>query len=177
MIRLRFRASNAAYSWGLAKIMRSPEQISHVDIVMQDGRLLGAHIEPGVDLDGNPIESGVAIRNWDYGNPVRTMDVLYPASPDRERAFHQTACACIGLPFDWTALCYFLAPYGYRRERDKCKGFFCSELMAFCLDKAGVSPFHGGFDQEAVTPRDLMTPVCTIWEPVLTLSEGGFWCR
>jgi hypothetical protein len=178
MIRLRLRASNAFESWGIARLLRTPGAYSHVDIVLPDGRLLGAHIVPGVDADGEPVKSGVAIREPDYGPVVRTMDLLYPASSVKTRHFHVEAYRQTGKPFDWTALVYFLSPYRVRRRWQETEGYFCSELVADLFKTCEVHGLNSDFDQESITPRDLLVPDAAKWEaPVEYPQNAGFWCK
>ena len=164
MIRLRLSASKALWSWLLAKVMRSPFMISHVDIVLPSGELLGAHIVPGVDGMGRLVKSGVAIRDPDYGDPTFTLDVTYDADEETTAVFYQYAESLCGVPFDWTGLFYFIFPPWSRRDWTKSKGFFCSELVMYLFREVGVKGFNEWVDVQCITPRDLLLPEAARWK-------------
>lgn len=144
MIRLRFAARpflprrprtwiDAAEGWAIRRWTLG--DISHVDIVMPDGRLLGARAD------------GVSLRLPGYA-PFRNVVIAeIPASAEQESAFYAFVLAQLGKPYDNLALIAFVFNRDWQRE-DR---WTCSELPARGLEVAGVLP-------ELYVPSSRVTP-------------------
>lgn len=180
MIATQLRASDSWFNPPIAFITHSPWQLVHADIVLPDGRLLGSNICPGEMPDGKPVKSGVAIRPFNYGKPVRTLIVRYECTPEQAKLFYDTALALCGVKFGWSRLFALAMPYESVKPWTQAQGFFCSELVAYCLKMAGILPFNPYIEPSAITPRDLMTPNEAIWDAkdiVWLPANAGFWCK
>lgn len=109
---------------------------SHVDLVLPSGNLLGA------------LPGGVAVRA--------------PDQPVRQALFEVQACdevlalavGQIGKPYDWAGVFGIALRHklGVWREDDS---WWCSELIAWCFERAGF-PLLRGDDFSSITPRDLL---------------------
>jgi hypothetical protein len=96
---------------------------SHVDSVMDDGRLLGAR------LDG-----GVAIRPPNYEKFTRVERVVISVPYYKERAYWDFLKAQVGKPYDKLAIVAFAVNRDWR-ETD---AWFCDELVAAGIEHAEV---------------------------------------
>lgn len=116
---------------------------SHVDLVLPDGRLLGAR--PA---------GGVQIRPPDYARFYRVLQLLM-RTPLAARHYRY-ALSQVGKPYDWRAVIGFLLPS--RDWRDE-NAWFCSELVAATFDGTRDRLVHlVGRDEPItrVTPNDLL---------------------
>lgn len=141
MIRLRFVTCNDAVSAGI----RAAEYgfwASHVEAVMPDGTLLGAHFEGGVQARPS---------DYDNGKFTKELFVDLPVSNSQETSFLDFLRAQIGKPYDLTAIAAFVAGRDWREE----DSWFCSELQAAALE---ACMFFGTLatDVNHITPRDLL---------------------
>lgn len=132
MITLQFSAQHLPGSWLIRRFTWSP--FSHVDLVLPDGRLLGAR--------GS---GGVAIRDQDEFSAVAQFQVDAPAS------VLDIAASQVGKPYDWEALAGFVS----RRDWQDNDSWFCSELVAWAFAQAG-SPLLRTTNLNRITPRDLL---------------------
>jgi hypothetical protein len=116
---------------------------SHVEALMPDGTLLGAHIDGGVQA--RP-------RDYDKGQFTREVFVDIEAAPDVCDRFHAFLREQLGKPYDTTAIFAFVAARDWQ-EKDS---WFCSELQAAALVACGwfVTPLATEFNH--ITPRDLL---------------------
>ena len=92
-ITLRFVSSNDLTS----RIIRGAEMgflYQHVEALMPDGSLLGAHIDGGVQSRD---------RNYDAGQYVQDLIVAIPCSDEQQEAFEAFLKAQIGKPYDLSA--------------------------------------------------------------------------
>lgn len=113
---------------------------SHVDLVLPDGRLLGA--TPG----------GVSIRLPQYDRIARRARFDIPGM-DWEKLAHVLK-AQIGKPYDWGALVGLAFRSGRWHDPDR---WFCSELIYWGCERAGT-PLLRQHKQKMhrITPRDLL---------------------
>lgn len=132
MIIIQFSTKPLPFAWLIRKATWS--RFSHVDLVLPDGRLIGAR---GM--------GGVAVRNPDKYSRVARYRVDAP--DDVLRA----ACSQIGKPYDWGAIFGFI----FRRNWQDKQRWFCSELIAWAFEEAG-HPLINGRDFYKVSPRDLL---------------------
>jgi hypothetical protein len=142
MIQLRFVTSNDPISAGI----RAAEYgywASHVEALMPDGTLLGAHYDGGVQARAH---------DYDAGKFSRDLFVQIPAPPEMSDAFHSFLRAQLGKPYDVQAILAFLT----RRDWQQSDAWFCSELQAAALVHCGffATPLATEFNH--ITPRDLL---------------------
>ena len=139
MITLQFVSDDSVASDLIAWYTRSV--YTHVDIVRTDGWLLGARIR-----------GGVMVRSPTYATFKRCIRFTTTLSTDQERMFWTAATSQIGKPYDWTGIVAFVADRNWRDPGH----WFCSELVAWCFEQAGV-PLLRVAGADKVTPRDLTT--------------------
>ena len=132
MITLQFIADHSPTSWLIRRFTWSP--YSHVELVLPDGRLLGAR------GDG-----GVAIREPARAPVVARFAVEAPDS------VIDTALQQLGRPYDWAAIAGIVT----RRNWQQPDRWFCSELVAWAFDRAG-HPLLRSQGHYLITPRDLL---------------------
>jgi uncharacterized protein YycO len=97
---------------------------SHVDVVLFDGRLLGARNDTAVP--------GVCIRPANYAPFTRRQTVIVPTQEDR--AFYSFLVDQLGKPYDWKAIVGFAVDRNWRDP----DSWFCSELVAAALEAAKI---------------------------------------
>src|SRR4051812_6414130 len=91
---------------------------SHVDVVMNDGLLLGARIK-----------GGVAIRPADYGHFIRTSEIRLPCDDATAARYMALVTAELGKPYDTVGIVGFAAGRDWRSD----SSWFCSELAGRML--------------------------------------------
>ena len=128
MITIRFVAGNDLTS----RVIRLAEYgfwATHVETLMPDGTLLGAHASGGVQARPN---------DYDKGRFSRQLFVPIPATPEQTDAFHTFLRAQIGKPYDFEAIVGIVAQRDWRDD----KAWMCSELVAAGLyqGKARIFP-------------------------------------
>ncbi len=166
-----------ATSWQSTLICRmSHSPFSHVDYVCADGSLLGASDSPESPIiEGNP--HGVAVRPPDYQEfAIRRRAVIVT---DKAAEFDKHMRSQLGAPFDSDALyAFFSAPLLSRDWREPTK-WFCSELVSWSLESAGLFPYALLVAKNRVSPSDLLLllnpymNVDTFWQPVPGLKLGA----
>ena len=139
MITLQFVSDDSIASDLIAWYTRSI--YTHVDIVRPDGWLLGARAN-----------GGVKVRSPTYRTFKRKKRFVTTLSTEQETKFWNAATAQIGKPYDWTGIVAFIADRNWRHPDH----WFCSELVAWCFEQAGV-PLLRVAGADKVTPRDLTT--------------------
>lgn len=142
---------------------------SHVDLVLPDGRLLGARSAREGSDTGIP---GVAIRPRGYADFSRTLQIR--VATNLAGPIYRWALSARGASYDMRAICAFgLA----RNWRDRSR-FFCSELVAWAFEGGG---FFGGrniaLPPSRITPGDvilLLSPWAEVIGRYPTLTEAAF---
>jgi hypothetical protein len=126
---------------------------THVETLMPDGTLLGAHASGGVQA--RPKE-------YDRGKFSKQLFVSIPATPEQTDRFNTFLRAQIGKPYDFEAIIGIVAQRDWRKD----KAWMCSELVAagLCQDKVGIFPPHLAIEFNHVTPRDLLLIVSGHYE-------------
>jgi uncharacterized protein YycO len=114
--------SSRAISWF------SSGHFSHVDIVLPDGKLLGARSDAAGGV------KGVAIRNAAYEkwNKVVIFNVF--GTPKQVKTAYDIALAQVGKPYDHTAILGFMM----NRAWMDSDAWYCSELVMAALQQAGI---------------------------------------
>lgn len=132
MITVQFSTTKGIGSRVIRWVTWSP--FSHVDLVLDDGRLLGA-----------TTHHGVAIRNAEPTSACARFQVSAPV--DVIAAAHSQ----IGRPYDWPGI----FGYGFRRNWQEEDSWFCSELIAWAFQEVGF-PLLRAERAYRITPRDLL---------------------
>lgn len=143
MIRLRFGSRPGFESWLIRWL--SAGQLSHVDIVMPDGRLLGVRPD------------GVKLRDFSTGPALNVIDIEIDASEAQTAEFHRFALEQVGKRYDNRALLGFMLNKPWHDE----ERWTCSELPAKALMVAGVIPALY-LDAPKITPVTLALVVSAL---------------
>lgn len=146
MINLQFARANTV----TGKIIRwfSHGQWSHVDVVLEDGRLLGSQdcaMERG-------IQAGVQIRPADYVGNAQTLRVGLDMSVGQAFQFGHFLNEQLGKPYDWTSIASFATHRDWRDD----EAWDCAELIAAALEKCGYFKYQLAAPVNKVTPQDLL---------------------
>ncbi|MBE0471771.1 MAG: hypothetical protein IBX55_19955 [Methyloprofundus sp.] len=141
MIILQFTARRKIGSWLIRQFTWS--DYSHVDIVLPDGRLLGARLDGGVSIQ-----------------PTGDFEKCLRVAVDAPDHVIDIALTQIGKHYDISAIFGII----FRRDWHKPKKWFCSELVAWAFEQAGT-PLLRTENFNRVTPRDLlMSPLIKLIE-------------
>jgi hypothetical protein len=143
------------YSLLICRLTHSP--FSHVDLVLDDGNLLGASDNPSAPVVHGDAR-GVAIRPPDYQRFAVRRDVAMPTTPERKGRFLDFCMAQVGKPFDNSALSpkVFLSPHFEYRDWRTLDKWFCAELMARATEIAPLLDWAIPGIKNRVTPADLI---------------------
>lgn len=120
---------------------------SHVDVVMLDGRLVGAHLQDGVQ-----------IRPATYGAFTAAKRKYIEVTGTQCRLAMNFALSQVGKPYDKTGIANFFL----HRQRDwrEDDSWWCSEYAAAVFEAGGVQLFSPDVPMTEITPRDIdMSPV------------------
>jgi hypothetical protein len=126
---------------------------SHVDLVIDDGHLLGARSD---EIGGAP--AGVQIRPADYEQWAHIARITIDANEFQAAAFWAFAKEQIGKPYDETAIAAFIFGRNWRNP----DSWFCSELGAACLESAGVFSHPVAAPVNKIDPSGLFMLASTI---------------
>jgi hypothetical protein len=150
MIRLRFVTCNDAVSDGV-RAFEYGFWATHVEALMPDGTLLGAHAKGGVLA--RP-------RDYDKTEFTRELYVSIPATAAQADAFHSFLRAQVGKPYDFLAI----AGIALQRDWQSENAWFCSELIGSGLAQPDVRVFqpHLATEFNHVTPRDVLLIVSSL---------------
>jgi hypothetical protein len=119
-ITLQFSTSKG---WASALIRwETWSKYSHVDLVMPDGRLLGAR------LDG-----GVQIREMNYADFTKIKRMVASVTNSQGIMLYALAHKQLGLPYQKKSILGF----AIRKDGASTGSWFCSELIAWLFDKIG----------------------------------------
>lgn len=116
---------------------------SHVEALMPDGTLLGAHVDGGVVA--RP-------RDYDKGEFTRELFVDIWMVEAQERSFFDFLRLQLGKPYDVTAIAGIVA----QRDWQEPDSWFCSELQAAALRACGWFATDLATELNHLTPRDLL---------------------
>ena len=149
MITIRFVSHPGVFNWGTARFQNGfwPD---HVDAVLPDGRMLGAHAD------------GVQILPADYdtGRFVKELRIPIIAYDFQAKKFYDFLMAQVGKPYDgWS-----MVAFAFERDWQLPNSWFCSELIAAALAECGIFPHHLAIGFNRITLRDLMLIISTITE-------------
>jgi hypothetical protein len=113
---------------------------SHVEALMPDDTLLGAHYDGGVMARK---------RDYDKGQFIKELYVNIPASEEMTNQFFQFLRDQIGKPYDTRAILGLVIQRDWRDP----SAWFCSELITAALEKCTWIPTLAT-DVNHITPRD-----------------------
>jgi hypothetical protein len=120
-ITLQFVTSRDPESWAIRAFQRG--WCSHVDSVLDDGCLLGARSDRGVQ-----------IRPPNYEKFSRVERVVISVPYYKEKAYYDFLKAQLGKPYDKLAI----AAFAFNRDWREANAWFCDELVAAGLERAEV---------------------------------------
>lgn len=137
---------------------------SHVDSVLEDGRLLGARSDVCAG-----VPPGVQIRPQHYAPFSRVLRVELPAPEGVVRAYYEFVLAQVGKPYDKLGIAGFVVGRDWR----DLAAWFCSELNGRGLepDVSGYFAYRLSTPANKLTPPDLVL-VCSTRVPLL-LKEAA----
>ncbi len=118
---------------------------SHVELFLPEhNNLIGAM--PG---------KGVIIRKFsNIAKSIYRVSMVEVYSTEIQSAIIKKAKEQLGKPYDWAAIFGFV----FRRDWQKQKKWFCSELVAYAFNKGGIPLLDG--KASLVSPRDVdMSPI------------------
>lgn len=118
----------------------SAGHLSHVDVVMPNGGLLGARSDHYRSRAGDTsleVPAGVRIRPANYvGHPKTVVRFSIAATTDQEKTFYDFLSRQIGRPYDYEAILGFV----FNRDWRETDSWICSELVMAALEKAKLIP-------------------------------------
>ena len=149
MITIRFVSHPGIFNWGTEKFQYG-FWADHVDTVLPDGRLLGAHF------------AGVQIlpSNYDAGKFSRELRVSLKTTEVQEMGFYSFLSNQVGKPYDFRALIAF----AFNRDWQSPDSWICDELVAAAFAACGIFPQHLAIGFNRITLRDLLLLVSTLVE-------------
>jgi hypothetical protein len=110
--------------------------LSHVDIVLPDGRLLGARNDAIKMPSGVVVPAGVEIREPFYEVWKRRIVFTKLVEDHIAELYYATAEQQLHKPYDSTAIWGFVADRDWRNP----DAWFCSELWTFCAETSTTLP-------------------------------------
>ena len=141
VIKLRFVTGGELFSAGIR--FQESFWASHVEAVMPNGKLLGAHLDGGVlDRDAD----------YDKGQWTKQLILELPVEQAMADAFHAYLISRLNRPYDMSAILGFVL----HRDQHTDAGFICSALQTMALRACKffaaplVEPAH------KISPRDLL---------------------
>jgi hypothetical protein len=140
-MRIRFVTGHDFASLGI-RVAEHDGWCTHVEAVMPDGTLLGAHFRGGVMARAADYDKGIA---------TRQLIVSLDAAHDEEDKFNAFLRSQVGKSYDLTAL----AGFALGRDWHKADSWFCSELIAAALEESGYIPHLASINSH-ISPRDLL---------------------
>jgi len=129
---------------------------SHVDIVLPDGRLLGARSDK---IGGAP--AGVQIRTPDYDKWFAVSRITLELSKSQTKQFMDYAKKQIGKPYDKLAIFSFIVNRNWVEE----DSWFCSELVMACCNQV-----TGLFEHPLAVAKNKIDP-CTAFAILSTYGK------
>jgi len=151
------------YSLLICRLTHSP--FSHVDLVLDNGTLLGASDNPSAPvISGNP--RGVAIRPSNYQRFAVRRDATIKTTTDRRKRFHDFCQAQLGKPFDNSALSpkIFLSPHFEYRDWRTPDKWFCAEMMGCATEYAPLLDWTIPGIKNRMTPADLILLLAPLYD-------------
>src|SRR6516225_6962601 len=151
------------YSLWICRLTHSP--FSHVDLVLEDGNLLGASDNPHAPVvAGNA--RGVAIRPPEYQRFSVRRNVTIHTSNRRATRFHDFVMAQRGKPFDSSALKpgVFLSGDFSNRDWRTEDSWYCAELIGRAVEVAPLLDWTIPGIKNRITPADLILLLAPLYD-------------
>lgn len=147
-------------SWLIRRFTYS--EISHVDLVMPDGQMLGARSN-AISYPGRAakIPAGVQIRPVDYLKFSRVIFAFLPCTEAQADVIYSAAKSQVGKSYDLDAIVDFVVEDADKGPNDGgSASWMCSELAAWVALKGDVPLVNPKVNYRHVTPEQLlMSPV------------------
>lgn len=156
VVTLQFIGGDDLISRGISWF--SAGHLSHVDICMPNGKLVGARTQ---SYKGIP--AGVQERPANYfGKAQHIVRFNLPATDTQARIFYDFLGKQIKRPYDYAAIWGFV----FGRDWRETDSWICSELAAAALERAKIAPkFYLAANK--ITPVALALACSVISEPLL----------
>jgi hypothetical protein len=151
------------YSLWICRLTHSP--FSHVDMVLEDGNLLGASDNPYAPVvAGNA--RGVAIRPPDYQRFAVRRNVTITTSNRRATRFYDYVMSQRGKPFDNSALKpgVFLSGDFSNRDWRTEDCWYCAELIGRAVEVAPLLDWTIPGIKNRITPADLILLLAPLYD-------------
>ena len=139
MITLRYVTDNDVISASI-RTFEYGYWASHVEALMIDGTLLGAHADGGVQA---------RLHDYDKGQFSKELYVVLPTTQAMDDKFYQFLKDQIGKPYDMRAIAALILDRDWREP----SAWFCSELIMAALEYCSWIPKLAD-DVTHITPRD-----------------------
>lgn len=154
MITLRFVSHPGIFTWA-CRIAQYGFPYTHVEVVLDDGRLLGAM---GDGVKARP-------KGYDAGRFLNETFLTVSMTVEQEAVFLAFLNQQIGKPYDrWAVMAFFVG-----RDWQEPDSWDCSEMAAAALAACRKFPQHLAVSFSRVTVRDVFLLVSTS----TALSSGG----
>jgi uncharacterized protein YycO len=116
-------------------------RFSHVDLVLPDGKLLGARINGGVKIREPGYEEFDSLQQWQVECDEYQAERITVAAKSQ-----------IGTPYDWLSIVNFVVHRNWR----KTNSWFCSELVAWAFEQGGLPLLNPRVEVNRITPEDIL---------------------
>jgi hypothetical protein len=176
MIKIRFVQGNDLISKAILIGERDGDQPTHVEVVLPDGSLLGAHAVGGVQIrpagyDKDTTTHELIVLISFKMDMTAAQEPAYDSAAIYEKKFYDFLHAQIGKPYDFTGVAGLAVGRNWRED----DSWFCSELVARALEEAGFFE-HLTSSANHVSPRDVLlmlsSRVKTTWVPPVIASSN-----
>jgi len=147
----------------ICRLTHSP--FSHVDLLLDDGNLLGSSNSPLAPVvSGN--SRGVAVRPPNYQRFAVRRDAQIMTTPKRKQRFHDFCMAQLGKPFDREALkpTIFLSSSFEKRDWRIDDKWFCAEMMGRATEVAPLIDWTIPGIKNRITPADLILLLAPLYD-------------
>lgn len=140
---------------------------SHVEAVHED------------ETFGAMFKGGVRWRTMDdpqYREARRYLYVVIPCTTQQYLSFWEFQCSQEGKPYDWRAILSFsalLCPFVHDRNWRDDSAWFCSELQAAALERAGLIVLPSDISIISYSPRSLYDMVRQIKDATFELTYAN----
>lgn len=151
-ITIRYVSHPGIFNW-LCQIAQYGFWSTHCDVVMPDGRYLGARYADGVQ--SRP-------KNYDAGNFSREMFVKLIVTEQQAATFYEFLERQLYKPYDWISIVTFYSGANPDRDWQEDDSWDCSEVAGAALSACDVFPKRMAVGFNRLTVRDLLLLTSTI---------------
>jgi uncharacterized protein YycO len=136
-ITIRFVATTGFVAWAIRRVTWGV--VNHVELVLDDGRVLGAYTGEGISV--HPY--------WEANKEYRYS---IPCSQSQHDAIMAYAYSQLGKPYDFLDILGFLFHRDWRRENR----WTCAEFVTACFEIGGMPLLNAPLNVvNRISPRDL----------------------